>query len=57
MIRHVNYSSNQAARRPWRQRRQMAREEGISEPTLRKYRDMDDFSPQGQAQEEARFEA
>lgn len=25
---------------------QIAREEGISEPTVRKYRDMDDFSPQ-----------
>lgn len=24
---------------------QIAREEGISEPTVRKYRDMDDFSP------------
>ena len=25
---------------------EIAREEGVSEPTVRKYRDMEDFSPQ-----------
>ncbi len=33
---------------------EIARDEGVSEPTVRKYRDMDDFSPQASKQRKAR---
>ena len=33
---------------------EIAREEGVSEPTVRKYRDMDDFSPQAVKPRKAR---
>ena len=36
---------------------QVARDEGVSEPTVRKYRDMDDFPPLFEGREEAGVQA